>query len=263
MKWRVYLVFSVLAIIATLGFPSSSSADTIVQGFKTKTTLQPGLIVGLDKVSKDTVEPVARNEAERIYGIVIDPAQAPATVRQQGEQTFIATGGNYPTLVSTENGAIGIGDYISVSSIGGIGSKASEQATVIGRALEPFDGKSSVITTTSEGRSIGKVMVGIVPGKNPLVEDDIAIPAPLKRFGEAIAGKNVSASRIYAALAIFVVTSIIAISVLWVGIRSGMISIGRNPLSRLSIMNSLIQIIVTAILVFIVGMFGVYLLLRL
>jgi hypothetical protein len=69
--------------------------------------------------------------------------------------------------------------------------------------------------------------------------------------------------RIYAALVIFVIASIIALTVLVVGIRSSIIAIGRNPLSKKSILRGLFQVITVAFLVFIVGMGGVYLLLRL
>jgi hypothetical protein len=268
MRWgklrKIHLIRASLALSVLLFAASGQAfADTIVRGFKATTPLEPGIIVALDKSSKNTVEPVPGKEAERIYGVVIDPAQAPLTVRQQGQQTFVAIGGNYSVLVSNENGNIQTGDYVSISSIDGIGAKASQQSTVLGRALEGFDGKSDVITTTSDGHALGSIELSIVPGKNPLVKNDISIPAPLKRFGEAVAGKNVSAARIYAALAIFFATSVIAAIVLWVGIRSGIIAIGRNPLSKHSIMSSLVQVVITAVLIFIVGMFGVYLLLRL
>jgi hypothetical protein len=91
----------------------------------------------------------------------------------------------------------------------------------------------------------------------------VAIPAPLKRFGQAVAGKNVSALRIYASILFFIITAAIAFGVLWAGVRNGMISIGRNPLSKKSIMGGLVQVIIVAFGVFIVGMVGVYLLLKL
>ncbi len=264
MKRRVLAAGSLLVFSIFLCLPLHSLADTIVKGFKSKTTLQPGLIVSLTKGSNDTVELTPGSDASRIYGVVIDPSQAPVTVQKTGEQAFVATGGNYPVLVSTENGAISSGDYLSMSSINGIAARAdSDQPVVIGRAVEGFDGKSGVIFSADGGIAVGRVTLSIVPGKNPLVKNENAIPAPLKRFGQAIAGKNVSSARIYASLIVFAVTAIIAISVLWVGIHSGIIAIGRNPLSKNSILQSLLQVVTTAILVFVIGIFGVYLLLRL
>ena len=237
-------------------------ADTIVQGFKASGVLQPGLIVSLSKNSSSTVQSTAGNDADHIYGVVIDPSQAVVTVQQQGQQVFVATTGSYPVLVSVQNGMIKPGDYISISSIAGIGAKATDQSVVLGRALEGFDGKSNVITTGSDGQAIGRIIVTIVTGKNPLIKDNIAIPAPLKRFGQAIAGKNVTALRVYAALLVFVITATVAISTLVVGIRSSIIAIGRNPLSKKSIMRSLMQVIIVSVLIFVAGTFGVYLLLK-
>jgi hypothetical protein len=263
MKWRVFLVCSVLAIVGILGFSLTATADTIVRGFKAKTTLQPGLIVALSKDKSDTVEAVPSSDAARTYGVVIDPSQAPVTVQMQGQQVFVATAGNYPVLVSTQKGKIKPGDYISISTISGIGAKASDQPVVLGQALESFDGQNGVITQDSDGSVIGRVNVSIIPGKNPLIKNSAAVPAPLKRFGEAIAGKNVTASRIYAAIVVFVISAIIALCVLWIGVRSSIISIGRNPLSHKSIMRGLLQVVIVAVSVFIIGVFGVYLLLKL
>lgn len=261
MNRRRISTFAVLLLLLIAAAPLAY-ADTIVQGFRAKTALQPGMIVSLSQGQKDAVEVTKGNDSEHIYGVVIDPSQAPVTVKAQDQQVFVATGGNYLVLVSTQNGVIKSGDYISMSAIDGIGAKAQDQPLVIGRALEGFDGKSRVITTSSDGHAIGRIAVSIIPGKNPLVKDSVAIPAPLRRFGEAIAGKNISAVRIYAALAVFVITSLVAISVLAVGIRSSIISIGRNPLSKKYIMRGLLQVILVAVLVFIVGTFGVYLLLK-
>jgi hypothetical protein len=252
-----------LLLLAFLAFIPFASADTIVRGFNAKGALEPGLIVALSEKSEDTVEASAGNDPSKIYGVVIDPAQAPLTVQKKGQQVFVATGGSYPVLVSTQDGAIKAGDYISMSPINGIGAKAKEQPTVLGKANEDFNGTSSVITTTAEGYKIGRVSVSIIPGKNPLVKDNTAIPSFLKRFGQAIAGRSISALRIYVALGIFVMTSIIALTVLAVGVRSSITAIGRNPLSKKSILRGLFQVVTVALLVFLIGMFGVYLLLRL
>jgi hypothetical protein len=262
MKWRGIPALALLLLVFA-ALVSVSHADTIVRGFKTKGSISPGIIVEFAPNSTDTVEASSANNPTKIYGVVIDPSQAPVTVQKTGEQVFVATGGNYPVLVSTENGAIKAGDYISISSIDGIGAKAQDEPTVLGKAVENFDGKSNTITTTTDGHQIGRISVSIIPGKNPLVKDNVAIPSPLKRLGQAIAGKNISALRIYAALGIFVITAIVALSVLTVGIKAGITAIGRNPLSKKSILRALLQVVTVSILVFLVGMLGVYLLLRL
>src|SRR4051794_18990393 len=108
---------NLLVLTAILCLAASVSADTIVQGFNSKAPIEPGMIVALDKNSKNTITPVPASHDELIYGVVIDPSQAPLTVRQEGQQYFVATGGNYSVFVSNENGPVQIGDYISTSSI--------------------------------------------------------------------------------------------------------------------------------------------------
>jgi hypothetical protein len=262
MKWRGIPALALLLLAFVLLLPLAH-ADTIVRGFKAKGAFEPGLIVEVSSKTTDTVEASSAKDPTKIFGVVIDPSQAPITLQKTSEQVFVATGGNYPVLVSTETGNIKAGDYISISSINGIGAKAQDEPTVVGKAIENFDGKSKVITSTSDGHQIGRINVSIIPGKNPLVRDNVAIPSPLKRLGQAIAGKNISALRIYAALGIFVISAIIAIAVLTVGIKASITAIGRNPLSKKYILRGLFQVVTVAGLVSLVGMLGVYLLLRL
>jgi hypothetical protein len=53
-----------------------------------------------------------------------------------------------PTKVSAENGPIEVGDPITISSVAGIGMKATEMGYVVGTALEAFDGTTSGFTGT-------------------------------------------------------------------------------------------------------------------
>lgn len=260
--WRPILAV-LLSIVALLS--PIAAAETIVRAFNAKDILQPGWIVSVDKNKSSTVEVAPAGDPRRIYGVVIDPSKAPLTLQpQQGLKVFVATSGTYPVLVTTQNGPINPGDYISMSATNGIGAKATTgQAYILGQALERFDGNNNVITAGKDGAAIGRINVSIAPDRNPLIKSAVAVPEPLRRAGEAIAGKNVTPLRIYAALAMFLATTLISASVLWVGVRSGMISIGRNPLSRHSIIRGLLQVIAVAVLVFICGVFAVYLLLRL
>jgi hypothetical protein len=59
------------------------------------------------------------------------------------------------------------------------------------------------------------------------------------------------------------VSVIAAIAIIYAGVRNGVISIGRNPMSKKSIFRALIETILTSLLILIVGMFAVYLLLKL
>lgn len=258
---RWLLVVSLFAL--GLLFGVRAQADTIVRGFSGTGNLQPGWVVALDKTKSNAVVASPASDPNRIYGVVVDPSQAPVTLQPMaGNQVFVATNGTYPVLVNTTNGVINIGDYVSISTTNGIAAKATrDQSYVLGQALEKFDGTSNVITSSNP--VVGRIVVTIQPGRNPLNKDNVAIPSPLRRAGEAIAGKNVSALRIYAALLVFVATAFVAAVIIWSGVRNGMISIGRNPLSRHSIFQGLVQVVAIGVLVFVIGVFAVYLLLKL
>jgi hypothetical protein len=60
----------------------------------------------------------------------------------KGESAFpVALKGRVPVRLSTENGPIQKGDRIALSSIPGVGMKATASAVVVGIALEDFDGE--------------------------------------------------------------------------------------------------------------------------
>jgi hypothetical protein len=264
-RWLQAVGFaSMLALImAVTGMAKIALADSFVQSFNASGPVDIGWVVAIDKKDSNSVVAAPASDSSQMYGVVIDPTLAAVTIQNPGQQVFVATSGSYQVLVSSEDGSIKPGDYISMSSINGIAAKASpDESSVLGRALTSFDGKTNVITTSGSA-AIGRITVNIEPGRNPLSRDSVAVPSALRTLGDSVAGKTVTALRIYSALAVFIMTAVIAACLLWVGVRSGMIAIGRNPLSRHSIIRSLSEVIVISILIFIAGLLGVYLLLRL
>jgi hypothetical protein len=68
--------------------------------------------------------------------------------------------------------------------------------------------------------------------------------------------------RVYTAMLIFLISILASLTILWSGVRSSLISLGRNPLSRKSIFSGMYKTIFTGLGVFIIGMAGVYLLVK-
>jgi len=260
-----------LLIIVSLHHPLDAQAVT--EGYNADQVLQQGMIVRLKKDDTTKVEPVSSDDAEHMHGVVVHANDAPLTVAADGQKVFVATTGHYEVLVSTQNGSIAAGDYIAVSAVAGLGMKAgTKEPYVIGRALAAFDGNSGAASTTdikdssgtSHHISIGRVQVDIGVAKNPLLKaNEPNLPSVLQKAAETIAGKPVNAARVYVAILIFGITSVVAVSLLYGGVRSGLISIGRNPLSKKSIIRGMVQVSITGLIVFITGVFGVYLILRL
>jgi hypothetical protein len=267
MKWPLRVAVSVVFLFAAgVGFSTAFvTADTIVQSFQASGSIQPGWVVAAKPGSPDTVELAPAGQSQLLYGVAIDPSQAPVTLqRQLGQQVFVATNGTYPVLVSTQNGTIKPGDYLSISNTNGIVDKATDTQTyVLGQALQKFDGTSGVFSTGTSNSTIGRISVNVLVQHNPWLKNSTILPSFLRSAGNSIAGKEVTALRLYAAAASFLIAGLIAFGTLAVGVRSSMISIGRNPLSRQFILRGLLQVVAVSFAVLIVGLISVYLLLKL
>ncbi len=272
-SWQRLLALLGLSLLIIISLHHPLSAQAVSEGYNSDQPMQRGMIVRLKPNDSTKIETVGADDAEHMHGVVVAANDAPVTLAKDGQKAFVATNGHYDVLVSSQNGTIKSGDYITVSALAGIGMKASNNDQfVIGRALADFDGKQNVISTVdvkdSTGAnhtvSVGRVSVDIGVAKNPLLKAaEPNVPHFLSKASEVIAGRPVNAVRVYIGLTVFVITTIVSASLLYGGVRSSITSIGRNPLSRKSIIRGMFQVILTGLIVFITGVFGVYLILRL
>ena len=249
-------------ILAFLLWPALALADNVVQGFKAQGSLELGEVVSLTS-DGTAVEASPANLSNSIYGVVIDPSKAALYLSGTGKQVYVANTGDYPVLVDNQNGPIKVGDHLSISSTSGVAAKASaDQPYVLGQAVEAFDGTQNVVGHDGKFAK-GKITVSIFITRSPLFKNSLAIPEPLQKIGNAIAGREAPPLKIYTALIIFVVASALTVILLAVGIRGGMTAIGRNPLSRHLILRGLFEVIGAGVVIFFSSLLGVYLLLRL
>lgn len=261
-----------LGLLITIKLTGVLSAQSVTRAYGSDQVLQRGMIVGVNKKDSSKVEAIDVNRLSTILGVVVNPNDSPITISNDTNHIFVTTSGLYDVLVSDQNGQISNSDYITLSSVAGVGMKASgEQSSVLGRAAGSFDGSSNVLSTASlkdakgieKKVHIGRVRVDISIAKNPLAKNTDGTPAILSQAGKAIAGRSVSAVRLYMGAIVFIVGTIIAGSIMYAGVKSSIISIGRNPLTRRSILKSMLGVAVTSLLVLLVSVIGVYLLLRL
>ena len=279
------LSFSMVGIASAADAKTGTKTDTktaatndssAVTGYASDKALQVGTIVQLAGNGTAKVSAASIAKLDQVYGVVVDPNTLSVTVSDSSiaNQSYVATTGTYKTLVDTQNGPIKAGDYITVSSIDGVGMKAtSDQKIVLGRATGDFDGKTNVIgqaklkdTTGKEAQSVTLSLIGVAIDirHNPNEKSTKAeVPQFLQRIGEAIAEKPVGALRIYLSIAITGISIVAAIVMLSTGVRNSIISIGRNPLSKKAIYRGLLEVILTSLIILIIGLFAVYLLLKL
>jgi hypothetical protein len=269
---KIIFFIGALTPLVLLGAPVI--AQSLTQGYGADTLLKRGMIVGLTKDDLRKVETINSDQYERVHGIVVGASDSAVLLGQEDEKIYVATGGRFTVLVSNQNGDVSMGDYVTVSAVSGIGMKAgNSDPVIVGKALENFqsgDNNQVVSTVTVKEASgkerqlkIGQVLVDINIGKNPLLKIDDNLPSILRRASELMAGKPVSAIRVYMSLVILAVATIIAGSLTYSAVRSSLIAIGRNPLSKKSIIRGLFQVVIIAMMVFLSGVFGVYLLLKL
>lgn len=262
-------------IFVFLSVPAIMSAQSISQSYDTSSNVHHGMIVMIDPKNSKRILPLTKDSPTSMHGIVVAANETVLSLGGDGttSQVYVANNGKYEVLVSTQNGAIKAGDLISISSLDGIGMKASNaQSVVLGKALTGFDGKQNVSSTmtlkTSIGKNevaIGKIVVDISIAHNPLSVSVTGPPVPafLKKAGEVISGKPVSTVRLYISVVILIITVFVTGSLLYGGVRSSLVAIGRNPLAKKSIGRGLVQVIILGLTIFVLGLFSVYLLLKL
>ncbi len=245
-------------------------AQGVTQGYGTDEQLERGMIVMLKKEDPTKVELVTSTTTERMHGVTVSANDAPVTLSEDGQKVFVATIGRYDLLVNDQNGDIKTGDYLTISAIKGIGMKVDTiQPLIIGKALADFNGKDALSTATIKNSrgderkvNVGRIAVDIGVGRNPNQKAVANVPEVLRRATEEIAGKPVNALRTYLSVIVFIVSIVVTGSILYAGVRNAIISIGRNPLSKKSIYRGLAQVILTSLIIFTSGLFGVYLLLK-
>ncbi|QHN43282.1 hypothetical protein GII36_05545 [Candidatus Mycosynbacter amalyticus] len=252
-----------------------------VQSYAADNSMSTGTIVQLAGKDANQVTVAKQAQLENMFGVVVDRSEVSIQISDDSiaNQTYVAASGAHNTLVSTQNGEIKKGDFVTLSAIDGVAMKAGtrdQQKTVFGRAQQDFNGKGVVLSTTSlkdtSGKDAKTVKIGAIPvtvdiKTNPNEKEKIStkanLPEQLQRVGEQIAEKEVNPIRIYLSIAITIISLIVAVIVVYSGVRSSVISIGRNPMSKKSIFRALLEVILTGLLIVIVGLFAVYLLLKL
>lgn len=259
---------------AVTALNSPAVAQSVPQGYQSDQPLQKGMIIRLKPGDGGKIQAVTQQDQDQVFGVVVSSSDAPVSLSNTSaaQEVFVANSGQYEVLVSDQNGPVKTGDYIAISSLGGVGMKAGgKQEFVLGKALSAFDGRSNVESSstlkTSNGDQqvhIGRVTIEVAVAHNPYYnqKNEAGVPQILSDLAEVVTDKPVTAFRIYASLAVVLLCLLIAGIIIFSGVRTGMTAIGRNPLAKKSISRNLVQVILMALIVFVIGLIAVYLLLR-
>jgi hypothetical protein len=232
-----------------------TSAQAFIQSYGSSTTLNEGTIVQLVPKNSQEVMPVTQNNATKTFGVVVNSQDASVALSSSGNlpnQTYVASTGHYDVIVSDQNGPIKVGNYITISAISGIGMEDnSVEPTVIGEALQSFNGSGALLGTTTVKYSngtkqtvhLGLISVAITIAHNPIEQtaQQSYVPGFLNKLASGLDGDKVDNPwQIYLGVFILLACTVIAVSISYSGIRGSLISIGRNPLSKKSITRSFV-----------------------
>lgn len=240
----------------------------VSQNYISEEKLPLGSIVSLKKDTTDQVVASLSSNAENLIGVVISDDGSLLTLSNpKGNQVNIATSGTVPVIVSDINGIIKQNDHITASPIAGVGMKATANVRIIGIAQGDMkvtnEGKQDY--TTKDGHKYS-VQLGQVPllvnvsyfFKEP---DKSIVPTAIQNVANSLAGRQVSTLPIIVSGAIFLVTIIVVMSIIYSMIKSSIISIGRNPMSQSAVYRDLIQMSALVLAILTVAVVSIYLVL--
>jgi hypothetical protein len=267
-KRVIAALFAGLSLAALVVLPVA--AQNVTQGYQAASNLQNGMVVRIKKGNATTVEALKQQEEKEMFGLVVSSSDAPVALSSpDASQVYVATFGQYPALVNTQNGTIRAGDRLVISSVSGVSMKAdTKHEVLIGKALQSFSDGSNAEghVKLSDGKTVamGRIMVDIGVTRNPTYSGDVApgVPKALVNVAKAVTDKPLTALRLYGSLIIIFIVFMVAGGIMYSGVRTGMTSIGRNPLAKKSILRNLITVILMSLVVVFVGLIAVYLLLR-
>ncbi len=272
-EYRHYAIaggsFAMLVCAIALLFVSSAhGVISVSQSYTTETPLTVGSIVSLKKDTTDQVIASLSSNADNLLGVAITNDGSLLTLSNpKDKQVQIATSGTVPVIVSDINGVIKHDDHITASPIAGVGMKATANVRIIGIAQGDMkvtnEGKTDY--TDKDGKKYS-VQLGQVPTlvnvsyffKEP---DKSVIPPTIQNVANSLAGRQVSTVPILISGAIFLVTIIVVMSIIYSMIKSSIISIGRNPMSQSAVYRDLIQMSALVLAILSVALIAIYLVL--
>ena len=242
------------------------AVTSISQGFLTSENLPLGSIVSLQSNAPDHVVATTTKTVDSIFGVVINNGSSLLTLSNgQNNQVQVATSGIATVLISDMNGDIAQGDQITASPISGVGMKTTNNTKVIGIAQGKPSNTSVQPYTDAQGKkqtvNLGQVDVLVNAAYYFKQPDKTIIPSAIQNLANALAGKTVSALPIIVSAAIFAVTLIVVVSMIFSMIRSSIISVGRNPLSQSAVYRDVIQLSALVIGILAVALISIYIIL--
>jgi hypothetical protein len=236
----------------------AASSGAISQDYQSNTSgITAGELLSLSSASSSTVEPA--NSTTNVSSLIGVAADKPLLeLSGKGKRSVqVVVGGTSSALVSDINGPVKVGDKITASPISGVGMKAISSAEVVGIAQADL---ASVQTVTRSVAGKDGKQVNIKIGQLPIAvvveyysisaasgTASSFVPPFLQSIANQLTGKQVSPLRVLFGAVLLIMGFAAVTFMLYVAIRSGIISIGRNPLAEAALRKGLVDVIIAAL----------------
>jgi hypothetical protein len=274
MRTLRYVAVLIVAVGLSLTFgvattKAKAAAGNLSQSYKATGKIAPGSLVSLKSARSHYVTATTTKNGDRLVGVVVAPHNSLLAVDSQKGAVQVALSGVVPVLVSTLNGQIANGDRVAVSALSGVGMKALPGSRIIGIAQASFNRQAAHATARtvhkksgqSKQVSVGYVPVAIAIGSVPQPGDNNSLLG-LHNLASGVVGHQVSTLSIVISAVVALVGLVSLAALVFGTIRGSLVSIGRNPLAKPAIFQSLLQVLAMALLIVVLSMVTIYLTLR-
>lgn len=259
-----FLVCSIFGLLAPIAGAQSQSGSAISRGFKADSAnLVVGALVSTKNNDSNSIELSTIGNSTRLAGIVSKTALVELSDNDTNETQVILSGASV-ALVSDINGPIKAGDKITASPIEGIGMRADSDAQIVGTAQSDFRSSDTQKITDKNGKDhtvhIGRIplQIGISYYVAPTSQ---FVPPFLQSLANTIAGRPVSFMRILLSCIMLLLAFGSIFVLIYTSVRSGIISLGRNPLAASAIQRGLVGVVMIVLLIAVLSLLGIYLIL--
>lgn len=241
-----HAILAAIFIVVMLATFSFANAAEIASSYQSNQTISKGSIVSFDTSKENSVVLANTDNATQFAGVAVDPQDTLLSVDPDSGAVHIVTNGSATVLVSDVNGDIKAGDQVVISPFNGVGMKAAPGGRVVGVAQNDFNGDSGQATTAqvteksgvSKQVKVGTVQLNLSVG-TVIAQDDDASLNYLQKVTKSITGRTVATYRIVLSIIIALVIIVALIALTYASVYGSIISVGRNPYAKQSILRAL------------------------
>jgi F0F1-type ATP synthase membrane subunit c/vacuolar-type H+-ATPase subunit K len=256
---RIFFFISLISLITLISPNEILSQEKVSSGIAISIPIADTGVTDGDIISSTDKGYIRAKVAydPSIYGVIVEkPAVSFETATASANMYPVITNGKVYVRVSSANGNIKVGDFVTSSKNPGVGQKGEGQAYMLGTALGNWE--------NADPKNTGNILVSLKPGYNANVVSGGRGINLLSNVKSAASSPFLTPLTSLRYLLAVIVTAVSFFGSFWYFGRfgkTGIEALGRNPLAAKTITLGIIFNLVLTVLVLLVGLFLAYLIL--